>query len=214
MYNEFMHLEPKNKRVVAFIDGQNLFFAAKEAFGYNYPNYDVKKLAEHVCQQKGWQLQKIKFYTGIPDMSDDKFHNAFWSAKLLSMSRQGIEIFSRPLRYRNKSFTAPNGSVHTFLVGDEKGVDVRLAIDVMRLAHRQEYDVALIFSQDQDYSEVADELRVISREQNRWIHIASAYPDSPTVRNRRGINKTDWIKIDKATYDQCIDPRDYRSTKK
>lgn len=90
----------------------------------------------------------------------------------------------------------------------------RLAIDVMRLAHRQEYDVALIFSQDQDYSEVADELRVISREQNRWIHIASAYPDSPTVRNRRGINKTDWIKIDKATYEECIDSRDYRSAKK
>ena len=127
---------------------------------------------------------------------------------------QGTEIFSRPLRYRNKSFTTPSGSIHTFLVGDEKGIDVRLAVDVMRSAHCKEYDVALIFSQDQDYSEMADELRVISREQNRWIHIASAYPDSPTVRNRRGINKTDWIKIDKVTYDQCIDPRDYRPSKK
>lgn len=202
--------EPKVKRVVAFVDGQNLFFAAKEAFGYRYPNYDVRKLVEHICSQKGWQLQKIKFYTGIPDASDDKFHNSFWSAKLLGMSRDGIEIFSRPLRYRNKSFTAPDGFTQTFLVGDEKGVDVRLAIDVMRLAHRKEYDVALILSQDQDYSEVADELRVISREQRRWIHIASAYPDSPTMHNRRGINKTDWIKIDKATYDKCIDPHDYR----
>lgn len=25
-----------------------------------------------------------------------------------------------------------------------------------------------------------------------------------------GINKTDWVKIDRATYDQCLDPRDYR----
>ena len=74
------------------MDGQNLFFAAKEAFGYTYPNYDVKKLAEQVCNQKGWQLQKLKFYTGIPDMSDDKLHNAFWSAKLLSMSRQGTAL--------------------------------------------------------------------------------------------------------------------------
>jgi hypothetical protein len=54
---------------------------------------------------------------------------------------------------------------------------------------------------------------VISREQSRWIKIASAYPFSPTVRNYRGIEKTDWIKIDKETYDLCLDKRDYRPKK-
>jgi uncharacterized LabA/DUF88 family protein len=43
----------------------------------------------------------------------------------------------------------------TFVAGEEKGVDVRIALDVIRLAHRAEYDVALLFSQDQDLSEVA-----------------------------------------------------------
>jgi hypothetical protein len=52
--------------------------------------------------------------------------------------------------------------------------------------------------------------RVISGEQNRWIKIASAFPDSPAARNHRGINSTDWIRIDRAAYDACIDPRDYR----
>jgi hypothetical protein len=33
--------EPPVKRAFVFIDGQNLFHAAKEAFGYSYPNYDV-----------------------------------------------------------------------------------------------------------------------------------------------------------------------------
>lgn len=33
--------EPIVKRAVTFIDGQNLFHAAREAFGYIYPNYDV-----------------------------------------------------------------------------------------------------------------------------------------------------------------------------
>jgi len=36
---------PANPRAIAFVDGQNLFNAAKEAFGYTYPNYDVLKLA-------------------------------------------------------------------------------------------------------------------------------------------------------------------------
>ncbi len=96
------------------------------------------------------------------------------------------------------------------LVGEEKGVDIRIALVIVRMAHRHEYDVALVFSQDQDLSEVAEEVRTISREQNRWIKIASAYPFSPTSRNPRGIDKTDRIRIDRATYDSCLDRRDYR----
>ena len=89
-----------------------------------------------------------------------------------------------------------------------------MALDVIRLAHRNEYDVALIFSQDQDLSEVADDIRTIAREQTRWIRIACAYPSTPTSRNLRGIQKTDWIKIDRAIYDACLDPRDYRPKRK
>lgn len=36
-----MPVEPAVKRAAAFIDGQNLFCAAKEAFGYTFPNYDL-----------------------------------------------------------------------------------------------------------------------------------------------------------------------------
>src|SRR3989454_7286028 len=78
------------------------------------------------------------------------------------------------------------------------------------MAHRGAYDVGLVLSQDQDLSEVADEIRAIAREQNRWIKIACAFHSSPTSRNRRGIDKTDWIRIDRATYDACLDRRDYR----
>ncbi len=89
-------------------------------------------------------------------------------------------------------------------------MDVRMALDIVRMAHRREYDVALILSQDQDLSEVAEEIRSIAREQGRWIKIASAFPASPSAPNRRGIDKTDWIRIDRATYDACLDRRDYR----
>ena len=70
--------------------------------------------------------------------------------------------------------------------------------------------MALVFSQDQDLSEVADEIRTIAKREQRWIKMASAFPISPTSRNRRGINGTDWIKMDRALYDSCIDPIDYR----
>jgi uncharacterized LabA/DUF88 family protein len=203
-----MPAEPITKRTVAFFDGQNLFHAMRDAFGYTYPNYAPRALAECVCRQQGWQLDEVRFYTGVPDRRDNPFWNRFWSKKLLAISRQGAFVFSRPLRYHHKQVRLPDGTVYRVHVGQEKGVDVRIAIDVMRLAHRQQYDVALVFSQDQDLSEAAAEIREIAHEQGRWIKIASAFPSG--ARNRRGIDLTDWISIDRVTYDSCIDSRDYR----
>jgi hypothetical protein len=156
----------------------------------------------------------VGFYTGYPSAMDNEFWNHFWSAKLAQMGREGVSTYSRPLRYRNQTLTLADGTKITVPVGQEKGVDVRMALDIVALAHRREYDVALLFSQDQDLSEVADELRIIAAIQGRWLKVASAFPVSPTTRNRRGINSTDWIKIDRSTYDSCIDTRDYRPKSK
>jgi hypothetical protein len=146
----------------------------------------------------------------LPSPGDDPFWNHFWTAKLAHMGRIGIRTFSRPLKYRNQTVKLPGGGITTVLVGTEKGVDVRLALDVVAAARNDAYDVAVIFSQDQDLSEVADEVRAISIQQDRWIKVACAFPTSPAYDNTRGINKTDWIRIDRATYDGCLDPRDYR----
>jgi len=205
-----MPLEPTIKRTVAFVDGQNLFHAARTTFGYTWPNYAPQALATAICSSNGWQLTQTRFYTGVPDPADNPFWHHFWIHKLAMLGRQNVHVFSRSLRYRNKRVKLPDGNEHTFLTGEEKGIDVRIALDIIRMAHRKEYDVAIVFSQDQDLSEAADEIRRISQEQNRWIKIASAFPTSPTASNRRGINKTDWIPIDRSTYDSCLDPRDYR----
>lgn len=205
-----MPAEPSIKRTVAFFDGQNLFWAAKEAFGHTYPNYDPLALAKRVCVSKGWVLAQTRFYTGVPDARDNRYWNNFWNKKLAIMGTRGIHTFSRSLRYRNQKIKCPTGQI-SVMVGQEKGVDVRLALDVVRAALRREFDVALIFSQDQDLSEVAEELREIASAQGRWIKIACAFPLSPVSRNQRGINKTDWIPLDRETYDGCLDPTDYRS---
>ena len=205
-----MPTEPPVKRAIVFIDGQNLFHGVKEAFGYRWPNYDVDKLARAVCAQQGWRCDGIRFYTGVPEPHDHHFWNRFWNAKLAAMGTRGIKVYRRALRYRNQTVTLPGGGLHTFLVAQEKGIDIRIALDIVHATRSSLCDVALVFSQDQDLSEVADEVRAISIDQGRWFKIASAYPFSPTTRNKRGVNKTDWIRIDRATYDPCIDPVDYR----
>jgi len=44
-----MRAEPLKKRAVVFVDGQNLYYSVREAFGYTHPNYDVLALARAVC---------------------------------------------------------------------------------------------------------------------------------------------------------------------
>ena len=146
----------------------------------------------------------------MPDATDNPFWNHFRVAKGAQMGRDGVHVFTRPLRYRNKEITLPDGTIYTFLDGDETGIDLRLALDVIKLAHQRELDVAVLFCRDQDLTELADEVRTISREQNRWIKVASAYPYSPAVKHYRGIDRTEWIQITRAMYDACIDKRDYR----
>jgi uncharacterized LabA/DUF88 family protein len=141
-----MPLEPTVKRTIAFVDGQNLFHNARNAFGYSYPNYDVQKLAQAVCATRGWKLERVQFYTGVPSVSDNSFWHGFWSNKLAIMGRRGVQVYSRPLVYRNKTIHVPSFGKYTFPSGEEKGIDVRLALDALDAAHRDQFDVALIFS--------------------------------------------------------------------
>ncbi len=174
-----MRTEPSTKRAVAFFDGQNLFYAVKYAFGYNYPNYDPQALAAEVCRTRGWHLAGIHFYTGIPRIEDDPAWNHFWTAKLAVMGTRGIRTITRHLKYRNQTVALPNGTTTTILVGQEKGIDVRIALDVVRMARQESYDIAVIFSQDQDLIEAADEVKSISAAENRRIQGRLRFPNQP-----------------------------------
>jgi hypothetical protein len=55
-----MLTEPSGKRAVAFVDGQNLYHAARQAFGYTYPNYDVHALVSAICQSHTWTLAETR----------------------------------------------------------------------------------------------------------------------------------------------------------
>ena len=197
-----MRREPKIKRAIVFVDGQNLYHAAKREFGHAIPNYDIGKLAAAACQEEGWSLRSTRFYTGIPNSEASEKWRAFWAARFRVMRGQGIEVVSRPLCY---DWCPLVGDI----VGREKGIDVRIALDVISAAYENECDVAVIFSQDQDLAETADEIRRIAVREKRWIKIACAYPQSENPANRRGIDKTKWIPLDRAIYDSCLDARDY-----
>jgi uncharacterized LabA/DUF88 family protein len=67
---------------------------------------------------------------------------------------------------RNKTIQVPGFGKHTFLSGEEKGIDVQLALDALDAAHRNRIDVALILSQDQDLSSVS------LRPASAWLRVS------------------------------------------
>ncbi len=205
-----MPQEPVEKRAVSFFDGQNLFWHAKDAFGHHHPNYDPVKLAAAVCAAKGWSSVGVHFYTGVPQVEHSPMWHGYWTRRLTAMRRAGVKVTTRTLRYRNERVRLPDGTEHDVPVQREKGIDLRLGLDVVRLARNDELDVTVVFSQDQDLAEVAYEVRDISRSQGRWLKIVSAFPHGDQATSVRGINHTDWFRMDRAFYDDCLDPRDYR----
>ena len=195
------------QRTIVFFDGQNLYHGAKDAWApdpplgpspYSWPSYDVEKLAQAlVGRVAGRVLTEIRFYTGVPDPlrgPKEKFWHGFWSNKLRYLGSQGIYVY--------KGRVNPNGQ--------EKGVDVSLAIDLVRLTYDQAYEVAIIVSQDWDFGPAVKLAKEIARGQGRMLAFESAFPHGPGSHSGRGVPGTQWVHIDKVTYDACHDPTDYR----
>ncbi|MGC6520251.1 MAG: NYN domain-containing protein [Candidatus Puniceispirillaceae bacterium] len=178
-------------RVIAFFDGQNIYHSAKTAFPGAGDDYDPKSLAGLIAQRQGWTLVQTRFYTGVPDPKRDKNSADGWNARLQRMRHDGCVTVSRQLKYNLAG------------VPREKGIDVRLALDLIRLTLDRQMDVPLIFSQDSDFVEVSNEVRRLNRQGGHFVRMASAYPRSPLERNRRGIAQTDWHRFDRADWDSC-----------
>jgi len=55
------------------------------------------------AKSKGSTFRKSASTRGVPSSDEDPYWHYFWSCKLRDMIRRGINIFSRELRYRNKT---------------------------------------------------------------------------------------------------------------
>ncbi len=189
---------------LVLIDRQNLHHLAKIAWAsseksaYDWPSYDVEKLAKTLVSRiQGRSLSEIRFYTGVPDPSagdSQAFWHGFWSNKLRYLESQGIYVYQGRINSARK----------------EKGVDVSLAVDLIRATYEHQYESAIIVSQGHDFGPAVRLAKEIARSQNRSLIYESAFPFESGRSSPRGIPGTTWVPIDKDTYDSCLDPTDYR----
>jgi len=185
---------------IVFFDGQNIYrgalatwrTAASDTYKYTWPSYDVEKLATTLASKTaGRIITQIRFYTGVPTSSQNYRWNCFWVEKLKYLESQGIEVYKGKINMHDQ----------------EKGVDVKIAIDLIRLTYERRYEAAIILSQDRDFEPAIHLAKEIAKDQNRQLVFESHFIVGDSDR---GIPGTSWKPIDKTTYDACYDPQDYR----
>lgn len=162
---------PLPTRVVVFIDGQNLYHRCDDLFGWPWahPMTLARALVEEDRARYGANshvLAGVRYYTGIHDPNRRPRDHKSMAARLERYRRDGVRVFPIPLRYD------PEGR------GREKGVDVRIALDLARLGTKGLYDVAIIVSEDSDLDEAARDVYGL-RDEERWIAVENALPWAP-----------------------------------
>ncbi len=172
-------------RTIVLIDGQNLYHMARRAWSSGQRS------------SPGRILTETRFYTGVPNPatnSSQLFWHGFWSNKIRYLRSRGVYVY--------------RGRVNAG--GQEKGVDVSLALDLVRATYEQQYEVAIIVSQDWDFGPAVRLAKEIAQAQGRRLAFESCFPVGPGSLSRRGVPGTTWVPIDRATYDACRDLTDYR----
>lgn len=139
-------------RVAVFIDWQNVYKGAREAFGLfgqpsEYGNFSpyrlAQKLAEGNDRGSDGELVLVEVHRGLPSSSRDPVGFGANRRQSAAWMRENPEVVIprlRPLRYPPNPADEP----------EEKGIDVQLALSAVEAALIGECEVAVIFSHDTD----------------------------------------------------------------
>ena len=138
-------------RLALFIDAQNAYRQARDRFFPDFQSYvdgqfDPVKLGELIANRGGpggmpCSLSDVRVYSGRPDPNRDKRTHTAHMKQSNRWGEDGATVITRGLRYPRKWPTEP---------AQEKGIDVALAIDFVRLAIDGAYDIGVMMSSDTD----------------------------------------------------------------
>ncbi len=139
-------------------------------------------------------LAGVRYYTRIHDPNRNPHAHLLMEHRLAAYRAAGVSTLPIPLRYD------ASGRAR------EKGVDVRMALDLHRLGYKGLYDVAIIVSEDSDLEPAAQEIYAL-RDGERWIAVENALPWGPkshtrwlaSVRRRRVIDRNLFDRIQDST---------------
>lgn len=198
-----------SERVVVFLDHQNVYHGAREAFhAWGAPpqdgQIDPRKLGELITRDSPFEreLVQVRVYRGEPDSTKDPKGYGACSRQVEAWRRDPLVVpVTRTLSY---PWDWPKSKPR------EKGIDVALAVDFVVMAIRGAYDVGIIMSTDTDLKPALE--AVIGLRSGLFPRCELAAWSAPTGHSRRlsvpGAKL--WCHwIDEDGYRGVADPTDY-----
>lgn len=146
------------KKAFVFIDGGNFYFKLKDLTSrldgkYSLLDFNFKKFVEWLVQPN--ELIEVRYYLGVVSRrkNDSKSEELYSNQQRLfrRLQQQNIIItLGQLIRHPDKTY-------------HEKGVDVRLAVEMIRFARRNKYDIAYLVSSDTDLVAAVEEVQSIGK---------------------------------------------------
>jgi uncharacterized LabA/DUF88 family protein len=169
-------------RVAVLIDWQNVYRAARRAFGMeempnehgNFSPYNLARLlAAGNDRGSDGELVRVEIHRGLPSSNRDPVGYAANRRQSQAWMKECPEVVIpkvRPLRYPQDDHEPPV----------EKGIDVQLALSAVEQTLISECEVAVIFSHDTD---LVPAIEMIARITGK-SHVETAAWSSPTHKSR------------------------------
>jgi uncharacterized LabA/DUF88 family protein len=147
-----------NKRAAVFIDGNNFYFRLKDLAGqlggkYRLSDFAFMSFSQRLVQPN--QLVQAFYYIGALKRSNDPKSIKLYSKQQRLLGKLQAQGFTTVV---GTIIQHPDGSFH------EKGVDVRIAVEMIRLARNNVYDIAFLVSSDTDLVPAVEEVRSFGKE--------------------------------------------------
>lgn len=188
-----------------FIDYQNLHLSAHECFGGGLPIHrslihpglfaDQVQRVRNSLVYSPVTIEKIHVYRGQPSSEREVTPAARNKAQAAEWQRdRRVEVHTRTLRYPHDWPDTPSR---------EKGVDVMLAVTLVRASIERWADVLILASRDTDLLPALEAARVID---GSIVEVAGWRPKSRLQIPGARMWSTG---LEAEHFDQCIDPRDY-----
>lgn len=147
----------KRERVIAYIDGFNLYFGMKSKGWRRYYWLDLKALCQSLLRP-GQTLEDTKYFTSrvTPTASDP--HQGKRQGAYLEALETHSGIKATLGHYLPKDVTCFNCRT-TWQSFEEKRTDVNIAIQMLVDAHADRFDTAILISADSDLSAPIEQVR-------------------------------------------------------
>jgi uncharacterized LabA/DUF88 family protein len=155
------------ERVAIFIDGSNFYFILKEV--RQSPNIDFEHLVRKIT---GPQRQLVRVYYYNAPVNREEVPDQYARQQRFFAGIRSLDYFEVKL---GRLVRRPDAGMV------EKGVDVKLAVDMVGFAVKDTYDTAVLISADGDFADAVQYVKDMGK------HVEVAYPPTGKLQHLREI---------------------------